>query len=141
MPEKAPMPPKGDVELYEKAVELHKSAYKRVKDSKEAYKIKLGHMLQHLFGKSVWTLKDLRDEQLEVVIDFCEKKIEKNKRSVTAPAPVRYGMDTIMVSHGNTTHSVREIENCKSCTRVMAEFEEAKKNGTLDKILNNEKNN
>lgn len=133
MVEKAPTPPKGNLELYEKAVELHKSAYKRVNDDKEAYKVKTGHMLQHLFGKSVWTLKDLRDEQLEIVIGFCNEKIERNKR-VKAPV-VRYDIKSVTVSHGLTTHPLAEAQSCRVCIRCLVEFEEAKKNGTLDKIL------
>jgi hypothetical protein len=73
------MPPKGSPELYQKAVELHKIAYKRPSWNGEKYKKKLGHMLQMVFGKSVWTFKDLSDGQLEVIINYAEAKIRKQK--------------------------------------------------------------
>ncbi len=74
MTTKLPMLPKGSSELYKKAVELHKLAYKKDHWNKEKYQKRLGHMLQNLYGKSVWTLKDLNDTQLEQVIAYCEKK-------------------------------------------------------------------
>ena len=39
----------------------------------------IGFMLQSLFGRRVWTLKDLTNEQLNKIIENCEKIIERNK--------------------------------------------------------------
>lgn len=72
--DKAPMPPKGNIDLYNKAVEEHKRVFKKAIWNGEKYKKKTGHMLQSLFGKKVWTLKDLDDRQLKIIIDICSKK-------------------------------------------------------------------
>jgi hypothetical protein len=73
------MTPKGNFELYTKAVELHEKVYRRASWDKEKYQIKIGHMLQGLFGKYVWTLKDLSDEQLWKVIEIASLKFNKRK--------------------------------------------------------------
>jgi hypothetical protein len=77
---KEPMPPKGSLELYEKAAEIHKLAYKKGGMNSERYKKRMGYMLQNLFGKEVWTLKDLNDAQLKAVIGLAQMKAEKNGR-------------------------------------------------------------
>ncbi len=79
MTPKPPMQPRGSVELYSKAADIHKKAYKRLSWNGEKYKLKTGHMLQKLFGKSVWTLKDLNDDELLKIIDFSEKKLSKTR--------------------------------------------------------------
>lgn len=71
------MPPKGSQGLYDKAVEIHKTAYFGKCKTKEEYKRKTGFMLQNLFGKGVWTLKDLNDEQLNKVIEVSQQQIDK----------------------------------------------------------------
>lgn len=74
------MPPRGTIALYEKAVGTHSRAYRRALWDDAKYKRKIGHMLQRLFGKSVWTLKDLVDFELEEVIKLSEKKLNKIRR-------------------------------------------------------------
>lgn len=77
---KPPMLPKGSPELYAKAVELHKLAFKKEKYNKERYQKKTGHMIRALFGHYAWTLKDLENPELERIIDICEHKIERKNR-------------------------------------------------------------
>ncbi len=79
--EKPPMPPTGSLDLYEKAVQLHKDAYKKDKWDKEQYKDHVGYKLQSLFGKGVWTFKDLNDEQLRYIIQKSEARLVLGKRS------------------------------------------------------------
>lgn len=71
--------PRGTLELYEKTVKIHKQAYKKDIWSNEKYKIKTGHMIRSIFGHPYWTLKDLEDDQLSKVIDFCNIQISKPK--------------------------------------------------------------
>lgn len=83
------MNPKGTIEIYEDVKRLHERAYRRPNDNKKAYDKKVGHMLQALFGKEVWTLKDLRDEQLYIVRDLSQdkyqRKIHHEDRIATKP--------------------------------------------------------
>jgi len=81
---KEPMQPKGDLELYKKAVEIHKSAYKKPTWNKEKYNKKVGFMLRSMFEEGVWTFKDLNDKQLLLIIEIATKKDEK-KRSRFRP--------------------------------------------------------
>jgi hypothetical protein len=62
------MEPKGNLDLYNHATELCKLAWKKSSWNGEKYKKKLGFLLQGHFGKDVWTLKDLDDEQLLVIL-------------------------------------------------------------------------
>lgn len=73
-----PMPPKGSPKLYKKACELHKRVFNKAIWNKDKYKVKTGHMLQSLYGRSVWTLKDLNDNELLKIIEICENKIKNH---------------------------------------------------------------
>jgi len=39
-----------------------------------------GHMLQMLFGKKVWTIKDLDDDQLQKAVEICSEKLNRDHR-------------------------------------------------------------
>ena len=73
------MPPKGSPELYAQAVEIHKKAFKKEQWNREKYQKSTGHILQSIFGKAVWTLKDLDDTGLNHVIKWAEHKLDKTK--------------------------------------------------------------
>ena len=45
--------------------------------------------------------------------------------------------DDIFVSHGTTTHSLRDSTKCPSCVESLNEFDEAMKNGSLEMVLEN----
>ncbi len=79
-----PMEPIGTKEIYEKAKALSKIAYADMYKAKAGKKKEkgaaIGFMLQQMFGRRVWTLKDLTDEQLNVVITNSERVIERLKR-------------------------------------------------------------
>ena len=77
MTKRAPLPPKGNPALYKKAVDLHQKAYQKEVWNKEKYGKKTGYMLQMIFGKGVWTLKDLDDVQLLRIIELAEYKLKK----------------------------------------------------------------
>ncbi len=78
MPSSTPMPPKGDVELYDKARKMHKALYKKDCWSREKYTRKIGFQLRGIFGEGVWTFKDLTNIQLIQVIGIMEAKITKH---------------------------------------------------------------
>jgi len=42
----------------------------------------------------------------------------------------------VMVSHGDVTHAMSESETCEDCIRCKEQFEQALKDGTIDRILN-----
>lgn len=68
------MLPEQNQELYDKAVALHSEVYKKPQWNKKVYEKKTGYMLQHLFGKEVWKIKDLNNEQLQRLIDTANNK-------------------------------------------------------------------
>lgn len=74
-----PMEPKGSRELYDKAVELCQSAYRKPQWSKEKYGKSMGHFIKSVFGKNFWTLKDLNDNQLKKMIHYAELKLAKKR--------------------------------------------------------------
>lgn len=73
------MQPRGNLALYQEAVELHHRAYRKLQFSKKHYDERIGYMLLNLFGKGFWTLKDLDDTQLAIVIRHANHKIEKRE--------------------------------------------------------------
>lgn len=44
----------------------------------------------------------------------------------------------INIHHGRITHSGDECESCPECIRTRENFEKAKADGSLDRILNNQ---
>lgn len=74
-----PQPPKGNADLYATIVDMHKAAYKKDSWNGAKYKKSTGHMLQQIFGKKVWTLKDLDDYQLLEIGKMCERIISKQE--------------------------------------------------------------
>ncbi len=79
---KAPLPPKGDPALYEKAVRLHKEAYKKEAWDSAKYSKKVGFHLRGIFRDNVWTLKDLNNTELLKIIELSVEKIEYNNSKV-----------------------------------------------------------
>ena len=76
-----PSPPKGNPDLYEHAKEMVKEAYKKPQWNGERWKKALGHCLQSMFEtRSVWTLKDLTDEQLLLIMGKAHKIIERKTK-------------------------------------------------------------
>jgi hypothetical protein len=78
------MDPRGNKDLYEHAVEMCREAWsgkgktlpsKRRKEKREK---SLGFILQHFFGKSVWTLKDLDDAQLLFIMKEADIRIQRH---------------------------------------------------------------
>lgn len=78
--DRAPMKPKGTVELYNKARKMHKALYHKEAWDKEKYKKKIGFQLMGLFGKEFFTFKDLDDTQLNQTIDIMKNKVKKHPR-------------------------------------------------------------
>jgi hypothetical protein len=70
------MEPKGNLDLYNHAVQMCKEAFKKKVWNGDKYKRKLGFLLQGNFGRDVWTLKDLDDSQLLTIMKKAHDRIE-----------------------------------------------------------------
>ena len=73
-------------DLIAKATEAHKVAFpKHAAKPKKEYQKKTGHMLQSMYGKSVWMIKDLNAGQLLDLISVCERHVKKVSHCCGAP--------------------------------------------------------
>ncbi len=80
---KAPMLPKGNVDLYNKVKKMHSDIYKKACWNRDKYARKVGFQLRGTFGNDVWTFKDLTDDQLNKILEVMENKVKKHPRLAT----------------------------------------------------------
>ena len=69
----------------------------------------------------------------------CEIKLDGKDGLYFTQRPVctcqEVSREEIFVSHGTETHSIKTADKCEDCIKCSVEFEEAKKNGELDRLL------